>query len=71
MGLFNDSRAVSIYGRSSYPMLGQVLGLQFYSSSCSHYYCHTIVDKCNSSISDMKKLEEMKKNLDEISQNPV
>ncbi|XP_050292973.1 calcium release-activated calcium channel protein 1-like [Anthonomus grandis grandis] len=37
----------------------------------AHFYHSLVVDKCNSSISDMKKLEDMKKNLDEISQSNV
>ncbi|XP_030758927.1 calcium release-activated calcium channel protein 1-like [Sitophilus oryzae] len=37
----------------------------------ANFYHSLVVDKCNSSISDMRKLEEMKKNLDEISQSPV
>ncbi|KAL1489457.1 hypothetical protein ABEB36_014347 [Hypothenemus hampei] len=32
----------------------------------AHFYHSLVVDKCNSSISDMRKLEEMKQNLDEI-----
>lgn len=37
----------------------------------AHFYHSLVVDKCNASIGDMKKLEEMKKNLDEISQQHV
>ncbi|XP_066144906.1 calcium release-activated calcium channel protein 1-like [Euwallacea fornicatus] len=33
----------------------------------AHFYHSLVVDKCNSSVSDMRKLEEMKQNLDEIS----
>uniref|UniRef100_A0AAR5Q7E8 Calcium release-activated calcium channel protein 1 n=2 Tax=Dendroctonus ponderosae TaxID=77166 RepID=A0AAR5Q7E8_DENPD len=32
----------------------------------AHFYHSLVVDKCNSSISDMRKLEEMKTNLDHI-----
>lgn len=32
----------------------------------AHFYHSLVVDKCNSSVSDMQKLEEMKQNLDEI-----
>ncbi|XP_060534215.1 calcium release-activated calcium channel protein 1-like [Cylas formicarius] len=34
----------------------------------AHFYHSLVVDKCNASITDMKKLEEMKKHLDEVSQ---
>ncbi|CAG9767872.1 unnamed protein product [Ceutorhynchus assimilis] len=37
----------------------------------AHFYHSLVVDKCNSSISDMEKLEEMKKHLDRISQSHV